>query len=282
MSEDIQTGQTKAESPTKSFYSNLQTAYDYFNTKLFDGKLSPCLITLRSNNRIYGYHHTDRFINQQGKLISELGLHPAFFTMRPVEFGLSTLVHEMVHHWQAQFGNETKSNPHNAQWGNKMEEVGLMPSDSGLPGGKKTGRHVTHYIIPNGPFDHACKVFVRDGFEFQWYDRYSPREAREADYSTEPLAQAGVKIEVSEPPIDTLPEPIEQTRVVLPGVQEMPVLTQPSVFGPPPKRPNSRLKQVCPCCEVTVWTAKDVKLVCGNCNVPFDVQKVEVNGVFDL
>jgi hypothetical protein len=36
---------------------------------------------------------------------------------------------------------------HDRVWGAKMEEVGLMPSNTGLPGGKKNGQQMTHYII---------------------------------------------------------------------------------------------------------------------------------------
>ena len=36
-----------------------------------------------------------------------------------------------------------------------MELVGLVPSDTGEPGGKKTGQRITHYIATNGPFARA-------------------------------------------------------------------------------------------------------------------------------
>jgi len=36
-----------------------------------------------------------------------------------------------------------------------MEEIGLMPSNTGQPGGKKTGQGMTHYIIQNGLFVNA-------------------------------------------------------------------------------------------------------------------------------
>jgi hypothetical protein len=33
-----------------------------------------------------------------------------------------------------------------------MEEVGLVSSDTGQPGGKKTGQFMTHFVDPNGLF----------------------------------------------------------------------------------------------------------------------------------
>jgi hypothetical protein len=29
-----------------------------------------------------------------------------------------------------------------------MESIGLVPSNTGLPGGKRTGQQMTHYIMP--------------------------------------------------------------------------------------------------------------------------------------
>ena len=34
-----------------------------------------------------------------------------------------------------------------------------MPSSTGQPGGKRTGRRVSHYIIEGGDFDKACAKF---------------------------------------------------------------------------------------------------------------------------
>lgn len=40
--------------PTEQAYSELQHAYDFFNTELLGGKLPPCLITMQRKNRTYG------------------------------------------------------------------------------------------------------------------------------------------------------------------------------------------------------------------------------------
>jgi len=39
------------DAPTVRFYAQLQRAFDHFNQMLFEGRLTPCLITLRSSNR---------------------------------------------------------------------------------------------------------------------------------------------------------------------------------------------------------------------------------------
>ncbi len=45
-----------------------------------------------------------------------------------------------------------------------MERVGLMPSDTGEPGGRKVGQSMTHYIIAGGPFDMACDELLTGHF----------------------------------------------------------------------------------------------------------------------
>jgi predicted SprT family Zn-dependent metalloprotease len=94
---------------------------------------APCLITLRSSNRHNGYHHAKRFMNTKGQWLDELGMHPGFMGLRSVEEVLSTLVHEMVHHWQQHEGTPSKSKPHNREWGSKMRSVGMVASDTTLP-----------------------------------------------------------------------------------------------------------------------------------------------------
>jgi predicted SprT family Zn-dependent metalloprotease len=75
---------------------------------------------------------------------------------------MSTIVHEMVHHWQHHLGKPSRSTPHNTEWANKMEAIGLMPSSTGQPGGKRTGHRVADYILPGGAFIKACEGMPRE------------------------------------------------------------------------------------------------------------------------
>ena len=49
-----------------------------------------------------------------------------------------------------------------------MEAVGLIPSDTGKEGGKRTGDAVSHYIKPGGPFARAVEQLLAGGFEITW------------------------------------------------------------------------------------------------------------------
>jgi hypothetical protein len=61
----------------------------------------------------------------------------------------------MVHRWQQEYGHPSRTGYHNREWAAKMEEVGLVPSSTGEPGGEKVGQGITHYIAEDGPFERA-------------------------------------------------------------------------------------------------------------------------------
>jgi len=248
-----------AHTPTLQMYWQLQQAFDHFNVTLFDNQLPQCLITLRSSNRHKGYHHPNRFINAGGETLHEIGLNPGFFTLLPVEEALSTLVHEMVHHWQECVGRPTKSNHHNKEWVAKMESIGLIPSNTGLPGGEQTGRRVTHYIQPDGPFMTACRALIDHGFALPWYDRHVPTEPEHIAQTREALAAEGLAIASGPPPWEQIPEPTETA----PG-QDAP----PRIYTPPERKPSPpRVKMTCPDCKAKAWTEPDNELICGLCKV---------------
>ena len=162
--------------PTKEAYTELQQAFDFFNRELFAGQLPPCLITLQRKNRTYGYFSGNRWANQAGTIRDEIAMNPTHFVSRSVEEVLSTLVHEMVHLWQHHAGKPSRSGYHNTEWADKMETVGLIPSDSGEPEGKRTGQRVTHYIQEGGPFATASQQLLAKGFLLSWHDRATEDE----------------------------------------------------------------------------------------------------------
>jgi hypothetical protein len=244
--------------PTLTLYSALQEAFDHFNQRLFGGALPQCLITLRSASRVYGYHHADRFISPDGNLIAELGIHPGFFTLQPIESVMSTLVHEMVHHWQHHAGSPSVSNPHNREWADKMVAIGLQPSSTGLPGGKRTGRSVSDYILRDGDFLAACRDLVAQGFALPWLDRHVPALPLTQTQIQQSLETAGVAVEVTAPPVAALPAE---------------VAGKPSLVLPPPKKAKTRFKFVCLLCSAGAWAAEEAKLYCGVCMLPLAIER---------
>ena len=163
--------------PTMQMYSFVQDAYDFFNDKLFAGELPPCLLTLQREKNTMGYFSSNRWQGGGKQVVHEIALNPAFFiTHKPLEL-MQTLVHEMVHLWQHEFGKPSHRAYHNTEWANKMESIGLMPSDTGEPGGKRTGQRMSDYPIEGGAFYLQCIVFAKMGYKLPFYDRYAKRES---------------------------------------------------------------------------------------------------------
>jgi len=146
-------------------YETLDVAYNFFNKQLFGGELPTCLITLQHYGaRTRGYYSRDRFQYKYKKgKTDEIMLNPDHFLDRTDAQILSTLVHEMVHLWQWRFATPRRAGYHDKEWANRMEEIGLMPSNTGEKGGERTGQKMFHYIIKGGSFDVSCRVFLKMG-----------------------------------------------------------------------------------------------------------------------
>ena len=149
---------------TDNTYHRFDEAIKYFNDKLFEGKLPDILLTLNRMKRTRGYHHFEKFQEREGKKrISEIALNPDSFEGRSDEEVLSTLVHELCHHWQWSFGKPSRPGYHDREWASKMDEIGLCPTSTGEIEGKRTGQRMTHIIVDGGKFEIACKAFLLKG-----------------------------------------------------------------------------------------------------------------------
>lgn len=154
-------------------YDLLQRAFDHFNGELFGGELPQVIMTLHRHRGALGYFRPECFTLRADaeKSVHEIALNPDYFRAAiPTTRSLSTLVHEMVHLWQAEFGKrKPKRAYHNREWAGKMEDVGLVPSTTGAEGGKRTGQKCSHFIAKGGRFEHSAANFLaatHDAFLF--------------------------------------------------------------------------------------------------------------------
>lgn len=161
--------------PTKELFGTLQNAYDYFNEHLFGSELPPCMVIIHRKRNAHGYFWGEQFNNESDKKLDEIALNPETMD-RPNNVLFSTLVHEMCHLWQHHFGKVSRRGYHNKQWANKMEEVGLMPSVTGKPDGKKTGQRVTHYIIDSGAYETVFNQWQGQTFD-KWFTKPQMKKA---------------------------------------------------------------------------------------------------------
>jgi hypothetical protein len=158
----------KGAAPTTHTASILQDAFDSANRALFGGTLPACMILVHRKGRAHGYFWAQQFQRiGSDDVIDEIALNPDTMNRAP-RVVLSTLVHEMVHLWQFHFGKPSRAAYHNKEWASKMEDVGLMPSDTGKPDGKRTGQRVSHYIEQGGRYDRWVTDFLTPERLFTW------------------------------------------------------------------------------------------------------------------
>lgn len=177
--------------PTEEAYSDFLFAFAFFNDTLFEGKLSAPLITFSRKPNMLGAFAPNRFRNRNGELAHEIILNPHYLSQRDDVETLSTLVHEMVHQWREEYGPRPPSGKkrsggyHDSEWADAMERVGLMPSHTGEPDGRRTGTRMSHYVMSGGAFEFAARKLFSRGYVIRWADRLILKED-ETDGSDEP------------------------------------------------------------------------------------------------
>lgn len=261
-------GAAVLDTPTRVTYAELQQAYDHLNAALFDAQLPPCLITLQREKRTCGYFSAARFAALDGRMTDEIALNPAFFAVVPLIETLQTLVHEMVHLWQHHHGKPGRGRYHNEQWARKMESIGLMPSSTGRPGGRRTGDCMADYAIEGGRFLQACESLLSGRFTISWYDRFPADEHVAAGLSSM-AAQAAIAFGTGTP-VAASPALAQAVR---PGGRALASVVpgQPPGLAPVPADRSNRLKYTC-ACRHSVWGKPGLRLRCEDCGQSFAPQ----------
>jgi predicted SprT family Zn-dependent metalloprotease len=251
--------------PTSDAYGPLQLAFDHFNTELFQDvlgkRIAPVLFTYQRQKNTAGYLSSNRFGNRAGELVHELAVNPEYFAVVPLTEVLQTVAHEMVHAYQALHGGAGRANYHNRHFAGLMKQIGLMPSETGRPGGAEVGQRMAEYVIPGGPFEMAVRKLMADDFALIWYDRFVPASA----------ARPGVTFHGEIPATMALDPSLEQAVEV--PYRVAPALADAVQALPPAnKNKSNRHKYRCAPCRVSVWGRPGLKLICGECQRPFAEQ----------
>lgn len=156
-----------ADTPTREIWDKYQEAFDYFNGQLFDGKLSSCILNLDAKGRSMGHFTPKRW--HKGDITShEISLNPELLMKQKASLTMEMLVRQMLSLWQYEFGSPPSHPGYcNYEWAERMKEIGLIPSDTGLPGGQETGFRVRHYVDPEGRFAQALAAMPEDYFPWK-------------------------------------------------------------------------------------------------------------------
>lgn len=246
---------------TEEQYPALQRAYDHFNHTLFNDTLPDCLITMQRRRHTFGYYMSGSFINANGEVTDEIAMNPAFFASRTIEEILATLAHEQTHLWQYHFGTSPRSGYHNRQWANKMIEIGLVPSHTGVEGGSQTGDRMTHYIADGGLFMRSAQELTTSGFRLEWYDRF-PETVIEPPLVPPPEPTNKRTAKKDPPPPRHIPTtPLPTASLLSSGIE----LTS-RVQQQHGKR-SSKVTYTCTHCDMHVWGRAGLAIMCRNCNM---------------
>jgi predicted SprT family Zn-dependent metalloprotease len=118
-----------------------------------------------------GYVSSKRWQNGEGTFTDELAVNPEFFLGYPLIEVMQTLAHEQCHIFQNHFGKPGRRAYHNKEWARIMNNIGLIPSHTGQPGGRQTGERMADYVLMDGPFHRAAGALLEKGFALPWFDR---------------------------------------------------------------------------------------------------------------
>lgn len=240
--------------PTNDFYTFFQFIYEHYNTTLYNGELPNCMFVIVRKRNTFGYFIPERWVNDQKIKSDEIAINPLMFGSYPLIEILKTIVHEMCHLWQFHFGEASVRTYHNKQWGDKLQSIGLMPSNTGLEGGKKTGQQMMEYIINDGPFIKQTNLLIESKiFKKLWYDRFM--NAPIIMESLEENPSDGLQIEI----IDrrTIDSEIRQELINN--------ITTEGVFN----QKKKKIKYSCSSCYTNVWGKPDINIKCNDCDEDF-------------
>ncbi len=217
------------------------------------GALPHCLLTVQRETNTMGYFSPDRWGNMKGEKAHEIAINPAYFASHTLVEVLQTLVHEQCHLWQQVSGlRKSRLGYHNREWARKMEGLGLMPSQSGLPGGKKTGQQMSDYPVSGGPFLQACQSLVESGYQISWVDRIpAASESRQVRGEVTLLDDAYVSEAVDQ---------LLSTRME----EFVPDLT-PLTAMMEEKSKKNKSKYTCPGCDTNIWGKPLLQVTCDRC-----------------
>lgn len=282
--------------PTREAYSAIERLYNFFNEKLFGNHLPVCLFTFQRQPKVMGYFSRKRWVNSlNNAYVDEIAINPEYFYGSSIEELCQTVVHEMCHVWQHHFGSPSRTGYHNREWAEKMISLGLMPSNTGLPGGAVVGQKMDDFIVAGGRLYLAIQELSTLEIVVNWVDTIPVsrhlRPVKIYDESGRKVNNQSIHIigrisDVEQPTRSEMEAPNE-------GIGENSVIhnthSSPSLGGQTPdllparesitcialrplpeaaKKPQTRVKYRCEC-DNQVWGKPRLNLRCEDCGGQF-------------
>ena len=228
-------------------FITLSECYDLLNKDLFGDRLPGCVLTFEDKGQCFGHYKYLGYVTRDGnERKDEICLNPRHFLTNTGDLELlQTLAHEMCHQWQYHHGTTSRAGYHNTEWGRQMESIGLIPSSTGRPGGKKTGQSMADYADPDGLFMKVASKILGKRELIRYYKR---------EVFASKIQSIVIEAEAAE---DWEEAATNFTATETANAGALPI-----------PKPPSKLKYTCPECQAKAWGKPGLKLVCGTCWYP--------------
>lgn len=235
-----------AESPTTELYRQFDEVVQHLNRTLFSSELPLVVIRLQRHMGSNGHFSPARWAQRDGGTAHQISLNPYYFAKRPLQDVFQTLVHQMCHLWQFQFGTPSRGGYHNLEWAQKMTSLGLIPTTTGDLHGKMVGQTLTEMVDPKGKFRFACLEYFTIGGRWSWLDR---------DCEAISVQEVGIGHKPQAPSL-ILDSP---AHLLFAGFSVIDEGSEKKI----------KLKYACPSCGSSVWGKAGLDIACRQCDTDY-------------
>lgn len=231
---------------TRQLYEHVSAIARHFNRRLFEDALPAPLFTLKRGLGALGHFNASRWFAKDGEVVAEIALNPVLFGQHTWLQLMQTIAQQQCYLWQHCYGEPSRPGYHNAEWADKMECIGLMPSSTGQPGGRRTGQRMAAYPIAKGSFIRACVELASEELSAPLSVHWNEENSLSA---TPPIALH-------------LPSKILRRLSSSVGAwsDDSSVLDERAL-----KEQKRKLKYACPRCSLSVWGRPGLALLCSSC-----------------
>lgn len=223
--------------PSQEMAEQLVAAFDYLNKSLFEGKLPRTMVMFTRNSKVIGgYFSEKKWFNSDGTAVHEIVINANNMVEGDEVKLYETLLHEMTHEWQHEFGTPGRGGYHNQEWADFVKSIGLKPTNVKSPEAE-TGDSISTKLIEGGK---AMIVIANmpETIEIPWYA--VPME----DATPPPMPQEGGGGNETPPP------------------------------EPEKGKSGKRTKYTCIKCGANLWGRSKLNIQCLDCGVKFTETKV--------
>ena len=248
--------------PTEELYLALQSAYDHFNRQLFATKLPGVIFTTQRQKGMMGCFFPNRWASAKKTIkCHEIAINPLYVSKATLIELMQTLVHEMVHCWQFCYGKPSRGSYHNKEWSDKMIAIGLMPSSTGAPGGKKVGQQMSDYPMPDGKFIKECINLLNEkNYNLPWIDRFA-----RATNNTDKQILSGCSNIIKDALLGAANNVVQQLTAKLDDLLSNDEVEE--IETAIVKHKKVKIKYSCSGCHLNVWGKANLALRCDNCDI---------------